>query len=82
MNNKVLVEIDVPILERKFSCFIPVGKTVHQVCVLLAQGLKELSDGAFDKNDVILYNAYGNPITKNTLIKDSEITNGSVLIVI
>lgn len=82
MNNKILVEINVPILERKFSCFIPVGKTVHQVCVLLAQGLKELSDGAFDKTDIILYDAYGKPITKNTLIKDSEITNGSTLTII
>ena len=55
MNNKVLVEVDVPVLEQKYNCFIPIGKSILQVSKLLAKGIKELSDGAYENSCPILY---------------------------
>lgn len=82
MENKILVEINVPILEQKYDCFIPVGKTVYQVTKLLAKGISELSGGAYENDNPILYNYFGKKINTDSLIKDSEISNGSKVIML
>lgn len=81
MNNKVLVEVDVPVLEQKYNCFIPIGKSILQVSKLLAKGIKELSDGAYENSCPILYNIQGKKIPIDSLVKDSEITNGTRIII-
>lgn len=81
MNNKILVEVNVPVLEQKYNCFIPIGKSILQVSKLLAQGIKELSDGAYNNPCPVIYNEYGKKIPVDTLVKDSEITNGTTIII-
>lgn len=82
MNNKILVEVNVPVLEHKYNCFIPVGKTVSQVSELLVKGIFELSGGAYDNKFPVLYDSLGKEIKSDCLVKDSGISNGSKIIII
>ncbi len=82
MENKVLVEIMVPMLDEVYNVFIPISKTVGKVTELLEKGIIELSPSTFLHNDRIsLYDVRGKQIDPNLIIKDSEITNGSRLII-
>ena len=84
MKNKVLVELIVPEIEKSYDIYIPVGKKVGSVIKLLNKAIFELSDGTYNggtKNQ--MYNRdtwirYDN----NVLIKDTDIRNGSKVILL
>ena len=44
MNNKILIEIEIPSIEKKYDVFIPINKKVGTIKKLLEQALVELSD--------------------------------------
>ncbi len=83
MENKILVEVNVPMIEQTFNIFIPVCKTVGSIKDLLEKSITELSDGAYQKRlDSSIYTSGGKQIDSNLIIKDSGLTNGSKLIII
>ena len=83
MNNKILIELIVPILETHYDVFIPVNKKVGSVTILLAKTISELSGGYYQENDRnCLYNGTtGEIYLANQLIKDTNIRNGSKIII-
>ena len=82
MKNKVLVELLVPDIEKKYNIFIPLNKTVGNVIILLSKSISELNNNAninFDK--ACLYNSETCLTYKpEQIIRESNIRNGSVLI--
>lgn len=84
MEYKVLVSINVPSLETKFDVYIPVNRKVYNVINMFKTSLYELSLGSFDmQNDYILYNALtGAVYDMNVLIRDTDIRNGSSIILL
>ncbi len=82
MKNKVLVELVVPEIEEKYDIYIPVSKKVGSVISILQKSVFELSDGDFiatQKN--LLYNAVtGEKYDINVLVKDTNIRNGSRIV--
>lgn len=84
MEYKVLVSINVPSLETKFDVYIPVNRKVYNVINMFKTSLYELSLGSFDmQNDYILYNALtGAVYDMNILIRDTDIRNGSSIILL
>ena len=84
MNNKVLVTINVPSLEKSFDIFIPVNRRVHNVIALVKKSLFDLSGHAFQMEGVYtLYNEEtGNAYDMNQLIRDTDIRNNSRLILL
>ncbi len=76
--NKVLVSVNVPSLEKKFDVYIPVNRKVYSVIRMLKKTLCELSLGAFDtSSDYLLYDAItGNMYDLNSMIRDTDIRNG------
>ena len=83
MNNKILIEVNVPIIEEVYNVFIPASKTVYQVTQLLKKSISELTDGAYeDTTNAVLYDARGKEIDPSLIIKNSGITNGSNVILI
>ena len=84
MEYKVLVSINVPSLETKFDVYVPVNRKVYSVINMFKTSLFELSLGAFDmKKDYILYNALtGSVYDMNILIRDTDIRNGSSIILL
>lgn len=83
MENKILIELVIPIMDKKYNVFIPVGKTVANITSLLEKSLIELSHGAFDGPlESCLYGADGKQINPNVTVKKSGLTNGSKVIII
>ena len=84
MEYKVLVSINVPSLETKYDVYIPVNRKVYSVIGMFKTSLFELSLGSFDmKKDYILYNAItGSIYNMNVLIRDTDIRNGSSIILL
>ncbi len=84
MKNKVLVEVLVPHLDKIYEVFIPVNRKVGNVIGLLMRSISELSEGTFveDKN-IFLYNAETSiKYEPNQLVKDTDIRNGTRLVLI
>ena len=84
MNNKVLVTINVPSLEKSFDIFVPVNRRIHNVIALVKKSLFDISGHAFNMESIYtLYNAEtGAPYDMNQLIRDTDIRNNSRLILL
>ena len=84
MNNKVLVTVNVPSLEKSFDIFVPVNRRVHNVIALVKKSLFDISGHAFNmENTYTLYNAEtGAPYDMNSLIRDTDKRNNSSLILL
>ncbi len=84
MNNKILVEVIVPMIEERYQIFIPVNKRISSVILLLEKSIKELTGGYYPKkDDAILINAStGSMYDVNITVKESKMINGSKVILI
>ena len=82
--NKVLVTVNVPSLEHKYDVYIPVNRKVYSVIKMLKTSLFMLSQGSFNiNNNYFLYNALdGMVYDLNMLVRDTDIRNGSVIILL
>ena len=84
IENKVLVTVNVPSLERKFDVYIPVNRKIYSVIKMLCNSLFMLSQGAFVvKDNYLLYDANtGNIFDINSMVRDTDIRNGSTVILL
>lgn len=84
IENKVLVTINVPYLEDRYDVYIPVNRKVYSVIRMLVKTLHTISHGSFDeKKQYVLYNEVnGDMYDMNTLIRDTDIRNGSTIILL
>ncbi len=84
MNNKILIEIEIPSIEKKYDVFIPINKKIGTVKKLLEQALVELSDKAYEPvEDTNLYSKEnGEMYNVNHTVRDTNLKNGSRIILI
>ena len=82
MNNKVLVNLYVPLLEKKYELFIPADRKVSEIIYLIGNSLKDVSNGYYTyKKTERLYNRLtGKEYNPNEMIKYTTIRNGAELI--
>ena len=82
MENKVLVELYVPCIEKKYEIFLPIGKRVGEIVLLISEGLEEMSSNYYQKKETeTLYTRItGKQYAMNQLLKNTDIRNGSQLI--
>ncbi len=82
MNNKVLIELVVPVLEVRYDVYIPVNKKIGNVIILLSKVVSDLSMGYFKENDCnMLYDGdTGEKYGVDVLVRNTNIRNGSRLI--
>lgn len=82
MNNKVLVELIVPVLEETYDVFIPINRKVGNVIGLLSKIVSDMSLGYFvvsEKNS--LYSGdTGDKYPMDVLVINTDIRNGSKII--
>ena len=45
--SKILIGLSVPSIEEHFDLFVPVNVPIGQLCVLLADGLKQMTNGYY-----------------------------------
>jgi hypothetical protein len=84
MKNKILLLVDVPEIEKRYEVFVPINKRIGSVILLLTKAVNELSDGAFPlKNNAVLYNGSNGSLYEiDALIKDTNLENGTVVILL
>ena len=82
--NKILIELSVPSIEKSYDIFIPINKKIGTMKKLIEESLVELSEEAYIiKEDTNLYSQEtGKIYDVNTSIKDTDLKNGSRVILI
>lgn len=82
--NKVFIIVEVPLIEERYEVYIPIGKKIHKVAAILAKAVSELSGGHYPmKKDATIYSKQtGKAYNVNLTVKDSDIRNGSEIILI
>lgn len=84
MDNKVLIEVIVPSLEKHFDIYVPINKRVYLITDLIKKSLYELTNFEFDLNkNYYLYDYLtGNMLDNNSLLRNTDIRNNSKVILI
>lgn len=82
MDNKVLVTIIVPLIEKKYEVFLPANKKIGEIVSLLSKGLVEVSNGYYIiTNKEKLYNRMtGKEYNNNQMLKNTDIRHGTWLV--
>ncbi len=82
MDNKVCIDLIVPVIEERYNVFIPVNKKTIEIIFLLNKAINELTDNCFPiSNKLNLINANtGVGYDVNLTFKENGILNGSKLI--
>ena len=82
--NKIIIKLFVKKIDREYDVFIPTNKRISSVIALLVKSIIELSNGSFSPSQMpMLYNKItAQSYDINITIKESDIRNGSELILI
>ena len=81
MEYKVLIKLYVPVIEEEYEMYIPINKTIGEISILLCKIVNDLSKVYPLKNNACLCNRRSGYIyDKNILVRESDIKNGSELI--
>ena len=84
MNNKILIELEIPLIEKRYDLFIPINKKVGTVKNLIENALVELTDSAYvTKDDSNFYSKEtGEIFDVNKTVRDTNLRNCSRIILI
>ena len=84
MNDKVMVKVIVPEINKTYDMFLPINKKIGTIVQLLNKGINELSMGDFPvSNTNKLYNAETLQMYEpNTLLFNTDIRNSTKLVVL
>lgn len=82
MDYKVLVKLIVPSVEKVYELYIPINRTIEEVCRLINQMVNEDTSGIFPiKEDIKLCNRFSPDIYPyKKYVRETNIRNGSQLI--
>ena len=82
--NKILIELEIPLVEKKYDLFIPINKKIGTIKKLIEESLKDLTDTNYEiKEDTNLYSKdTGEIYDVNKTVRDTDLQNGSRVILI
>ena len=82
MEYKILIKLYVPEIEETYEMYIPINKSIGEICELLCKIVNDLSKiYPIKKNACLCNRRTGKIYNKNTNIKDSDIKNGTELVI-
>ena len=82
MENKVLVNLYIPFLEKRYEVFIPVNKKIGEIIHLIGKALGDITGGyyVYHQNEKLYSRLNGKEYHLNETIKHTNIRNGTELI--
>ena len=82
--NKILIEIYIPLVEKKYDVFIPINKKVGTIKKLIDTAIVELTSNAYVPTDEANFYSKetGEIYDVNKTVRDTDIKNGSRIILI
>ena len=83
-NNKILLEVYVPLIEKEYDVFVPINKTMGTIKKIIEAGIIDLSDNSYViKKDTNLYSKdTGQIYNINAKLIDTDLKNGSRVVLI
>lgn len=83
MNNKILLTVKVPMIEKKYDIKIPISKNIGVAAELIIETINELSEGHYPKKkDAVLMLCDGTILDKDSIVKDCGLKNGDSIIIV
>ena len=84
MENKVIIELNVPDIEEVYNLFIPINRRIGNIIILINKAINEMTNGEYYiDNKRCLYNKInGRKYLVNDLVRDTDIRNGSKLVLL
>ena len=84
MNNKILVQLEIPVIEKKYDLFIPINKKIGTVKKLIEEALVEITNHAYViKPESNFYSKEnGSMYNVNTTVRETDLKNGSRIILV
>ena len=82
--NKILIKLEIPLLEKKYDLFIPINKKIGTIKKLIEESLKDLTDTNYEiREDTNLYSKdTGDIYDVNKTVRDTDLQNGSRVILL
>ncbi|MBR6948581.1 MAG: hypothetical protein IKH54_00170 [Bacilli bacterium] len=82
MKNKILIELEIPLIEKKYDLFIPVNKKVGTIKSLIEAELIELTEGSYQATETTnMYSKETGIIYEvDKTVRDTDLKNGSRVI--
>ena len=82
--NKILIELEIPLIEKKYDLFIPINKKIGTIKKLIENSINSLIDNDYEiREDANLYSKdIGEIYDVNKTVKDTDLQNGSRIILI
>ena len=83
-NNKILIELDIPLIEKSYDLYIPINKTIGTVKKLIEDALYEITEGAYaPRQDSNFFSKEtGQIYDVNNKVRETDLKNGSRIILI
>lgn len=84
MKNKILVEVEVPMVEKTYDLYIPVNKRVGTIKRLIEEALSEITDDSYKPSETTNFfsKETGMIYDVNQNIRDTDLKNGSRIILV
>ncbi|MBR2828445.1 MAG: hypothetical protein IKE70_04365 [Bacilli bacterium] len=84
MNNKILIELEIPIIEKKYDLFIPINKKIGTIKKLIEESLVEITNNSYEiRKDSNLYSKENGSIYNvNETVRETDLKNGSRIILL
>ena len=82
MEYKILIKLMVPEIEKSYELYVPVNKTIGEICILINKLINEDTAGIYPLQDKIaLCNRFTSETYRmNVYLRDTNIRNGAQLI--
>ena len=81
-SNKILIELYLPISEKKYDIFIPINKRVGTIKQLIEKSLSESGDYKITDSSNLYSKDTGNIYDVQMLVKDTDLKNASKVVLI
>ncbi len=83
-NNKILIELYIPLIEKNYDLYIPINKKIGTIKKLVEEGLTDLTDNDYviKENSNFYSKETGEVYNVNLAVRETDLKNGSRIILI
>ena len=83
MDFRVYVIVELPILDKKYELLVPIDRRIHDLITVLKKAIPELTSDFYEKREpVLMSKTSGDVYDMNAVIKNTNIKNGTRVILI
>ena len=84
MKNKILIQVEVPMIEKTYDLYIPVNKKVGTIKRLIEEAVQEITDNEYEPSESTNFYSKetGMIYDVNHTVRDTDLKNGSRIILI